>query len=104
MGLTCPLHESCLSSSAIIDQNKIDGNHLIVTCTLHDQGKVIKSHALIDGGTTSYVFIDEDYARRHHLPLHCLKSTRNLIIIDGRPITSGAITHLTRTRYAIRNH
>jgi hypothetical protein len=65
---------------------------------------VIKSHALIDCGTTYYAFIDEDYAHHHHLPLHLLKSPKNLTVIDGRPVTSGAITHITCIRLAIQNH
>jgi hypothetical protein len=104
MGLTCSLHEFCLSSFAIVDQNKMDGDHLIVTCTLHDQANMIKFHALIDCGTTGYAFIDEDYIRHHHLLLQLLKSPRDLTIIDGRPVTLGTITHITHTHSAIWNH
>jgi predicted aspartyl protease len=82
----------------------MDGNHLIVTCTLHDQGNVIKSYALIDCGTTGYAFIDEDFAHHYDLPLHLLKSPRYLTVIDGRPVTSGTITDITRTCHVIRNH
>jgi hypothetical protein len=62
MGLTCPLHEFRFSGFATVVQNEMDGNHLIVMCTLHDERNMIKSHALIDCGTTGYTFIDEDYA------------------------------------------
>jgi hypothetical protein len=72
-------------------------NHLIITCNLHDQRNVIKFHALIDCGTTGYAFIAEDYACHHYLPLHLLKSPGTLTIIDGRPVTSGTITHITCT-------
>jgi hypothetical protein len=101
MGLTCPLHEFSLSGFAIVDQNEMDRNHLIVTCTLHDQGNVIIFHALIDCDTTDYTFIDEDYAHHCHLTLHLLKSARNLTIIDGGPVTLQAITYLTRMYLAI---
>jgi hypothetical protein len=101
MGLTCPLHEFCLSSFAIVDQNEMDGNHLIITYMLHDQGNVMKFHALIDCGATSYAFIDEDYTHRYHLTLHLPKSPRNLTIIDRRPITWRTITHITSTHPAI---
>jgi hypothetical protein len=104
MELTCSLHGFCLSSFTIVDQNEMDRNHLIVTCTLHVQGNVIKSHALIDCGTTSYVFIDEDYAYHHHLPLHFLKSPKNLIVIDGRLVTSEATTHIIGTCHTIWNY
>jgi hypothetical protein len=103
MGLTGPLHEFQLSSFAIVDENEMDGNHLIVTCTLHDQENVIECHALIDCDATGYAFIDEDKAHRHYLPLHLLKSPRNLTVIDERPVTLGALTHITRTCLAIQN-
>jgi predicted aspartyl protease len=101
MGLTCPLHEFHLSGFAIVDQNEMDRNYCIVMYTLHDQGNVIKSHALIDCEATGYTFIDEDYARRHHLPLLHLRSPRNLTVIDGRPVTLGVITHIICTRLVI---
>jgi hypothetical protein len=82
MGLTCPLQGFRLSGFAIVDQNEMDRNHLIVTYTLHDLGNVIKSHTLIHCGTTSYAFIDKKYACHHHLPSHLFKSLSNLTIID----------------------
>jgi hypothetical protein len=104
MELTGPIHEYHLSGFAIVDQNEIEENHLIVTCTLHDQGNVIKFYALIDCSATGYAFIDKDYAHYHHLPFHLLKSSRNITIIDGRPVTSATITHIIRTYLAIRNY
>jgi hypothetical protein len=86
MVLTCPLNQFHLSGS-IVDQNEMDGNHLIVICTLHDQGNVIKSHALIDCGATGYAFIDEDFACHQHRHLHLLGSPGNLTIIDKRLVT-----------------
>jgi hypothetical protein len=104
MGLICPLYEFCLSGFAIVDQNEIDGNYLIITYTFHDQKNVIKSHALIDCCATSYTFIDKDYSYHHHLPLHLLKSPRNLTIIDGRSITSGAIIQIVQTCFTIHTY
>jgi predicted aspartyl protease len=82
----------------------MDGNHLIIMCTLHDQGNVVKLHALIDCGTTSYAFIDEDYVHHHHLSLHLLKSPRNLTVIDGRPVTLEVLGYITPTQLAIHNY
>jgi hypothetical protein len=83
MGLTCSLHEFHLSSFAMVDQHEMDGNHLILRCSLHDPRNVFKFQALIDCGTTNYAFIDKDYTHLHHLPLHLLTSPKNLIMIDG---------------------
>jgi hypothetical protein len=88
----------------MVDQTEIDENHLIVTCTLHDQGNVIKSHTLIYSGTTGYAFIDKDYAHHHYLLLHLLQSPRNLTVIAGRLVTSGLITYIIRTRLTIWNY
>jgi predicted aspartyl protease len=104
MGWRCHLHEFQVSSFAIVDQNTIDGNHLIGICTLHDQGNVIISHSLIDCGTTGYAFRDKECARHHHLPLHLLKSPRNLTIMDGRPVTTEVIMQITHTNIVIGNH
>jgi transposase InsO family protein len=93
-----------LSGISIVNQNEMDGHHLIATCTLHDNNNVIKTHALIDCGATGYAFIDEDFARRNNLPQFKLKTPRSLHVIDGRPAASGDITHITKTRLSIRQH
>ena len=93
-----------LSSSALVDHNEMDGIHMIVTCSLHDNSNVIKSHAIIVCGATGYAFIDEDFARRNNLPLHCLHTPYTLHVIDGRPSSSGSITHITRIRLRFREH
>jgi hypothetical protein len=36
----------------------MDGNHLVVTCTLSLDSKEIPTHALIDCAATGYAFID----------------------------------------------
>jgi hypothetical protein len=98
MGRTYPPHEFHSSGFQRVDENEMDGNHLIVICTLHDQGNVIKFYALIDYGTPGYIYIDEDYAHCHHQPLHLLKSPRDLIIIDRRTVILRSITYITCTQ------
>jgi hypothetical protein len=43
----------------------MDGNHLVVTCTLSLNHKEIPTHALIDCRATGYAFIDQDFANPH---------------------------------------
>ena len=93
-----------LPSSALVDPNEMDGIHMIITCSLHDNSNVIKSHALIDCEATGYAFIDEDFARRNNLPLHRLHTPRTLHVIDGRPSLPGAVTHITKVRLQIQEH
>ena len=48
--------------------------------------------------------MDEDFARRQNFPLHRLKTPRNLEVIDGCPVSSGAMTHIAHAKLQIRNH
>jgi predicted aspartyl protease len=61
----------------------MDGNHLVVMCTLSLDLKDIPTYALIDCGATSYAFIDQDFANHHHLPLYLLKTPHTLEVING---------------------
>ena len=61
------------------------------------------AHASIDCGANGFAFIDEAFAR-HHLPLAALEKPRPLEIIDGRPIASGDITHMTTVLVAVQEH
>ena len=85
-----------------VDESQLDGNHFVVPCSLGDSP--VQTPALIDCGATGYSFVDEDFARRHHLPLTLLRKPRSLEVIDGRPILSGAVTHLAIVTLRIRNH
>lgn len=82
----------------------MDGNHLVVSCTLSNNDQTIQTHALIDTGASRFAFIDETFARQHKLHLTPLKQTRKLEVIDGRPISSGDITHLAHLGLSISHH
>ena len=76
-------------------ENKFDGHHLILKCTLVDTHRRLDTHTLIDCGASGFSFIDRDFVRQHNLPLFSLKEPRCLEEIDVRPIDSGDITHVT---------
>jgi transposase InsO family protein len=82
----------------------MDGNHLVVTCSLSDSDNKIQTHALIDCGATGFAFIDEEFARQHHFPQYALRVPRALEVIDGRPILSGDITHIVKVGMSIGGH
>ena len=92
------------SLSRIIEEGSLDGNHLVVTCTLTDSTNKIRTHVLIDCGATGYAFIDENFTCHHQLPLHKLKTPHDLEVIDGCPISSGTITHMAKAQLTISNH
>jgi predicted aspartyl protease len=87
-----------------IEEGSMDGNHLVVTCTLSLNHKEIRTHALIDCGATGYAFIDQDFANRHQLSPRPLKTPRALEVIDGRKIYSGDITHMVEAQLSIHEH
>ena len=87
-----------------IKEESLDGEHLIVTCNLSTSEDKIPTHSLLDCGATGLSFVDENFASHHHLPLQPLKEPRKLEVIDGRPIASGDITHITKVQLEIDQH
>jgi predicted aspartyl protease len=61
----------------------MDGNHLVVMCTLSLDSKEIPTHALIDCGATGYAFINQDFVNHYYLLLYLLKTPCALEVIDG---------------------
>ena len=93
-----------IMSSQHLHPHEMDGYHMVLTCTIQDNSNTLKSHALVDCGATGFAFIDENFARRNNLPLIKLQTPRTLRVIDGRPVVSGAMTHITKIRLKIREH
>jgi len=75
-----------------------------MACTLVDNHNEIRSHALIDSGATCYAYIHKPVAEPYNFPLLELKEPRAWMVIDGRPVSSGAITHFTKIGLSINNH
>jgi predicted aspartyl protease len=82
----------------------MDGEHLVVNCTINDQGNETRSHVLIDSGATGFAFVDEEFAISSSLPLYSPKEPRELEVIDGRPIESGLVTAFTKVKLTIDKH
>ena len=87
-----------------VEEVSLDGKHLVVGCTIYVNEKPIHDYALIDCGATGFAFMDESFARHHQIPFEKLLIPRELEVIDGRPIESGDITHLARTRMELGGH
>jgi len=91
-------------SSMSVGKGLMEGKHLVVICKISFGNRTVATHALIDCGATGIAFIDKDFARHHQLPLTPLQYPRSLEVIDGRPISSGNITHVANTHLAILEH
>jgi hypothetical protein len=79
----------------------LEGGHLVLECSLN---KAVFTHALIDCGATGLAFIDKEFAHQNRLELFPLREPRTLEVIDGWPISSGAITHIARFSCSIGDH
>jgi len=85
-------------------ENGVEANHLVMACTIVDNHNEIRSHTLIDSGATGYAFIDKAFAKCNNFPLFELKEPRPLTVIEGGPVSSGAITYITKIGLSINNH
>ena len=85
------------------EEFKLDGNHIVVKCSLRKHSPIIE-RALCDTGATGYAFIDENFGRQHNLPRYELRPPRPLNVIDGRLIASGDVTHMVKVFVKIGNH
>lgn len=91
-------------SLSSVEERELDGNHLVVTCKVSNSSNTIMSHALIDCGATGYAFIDKDFVATNKFPLYPLKQPHAIEVIDGRPISSGEVTHMTKVELVINGH
>ena len=85
-------------------EGSMEGKHLVITCTLTVNNQEIPTHALIDCGATGIAFMDQDFACHHQVPLQELKQTRQVQVLDGRPMESGDITHIAKVGMMIQDH
>ena len=88
----------------MLEEELLDGNHIVISMELNDEISCLPTHALVDSGATGYAFADEEFVRDHNLPMFKLKNPRSLEVIDGRPVESGAITHITKISANINGH
>lgn len=90
--------------SVSLIEDKLDGDHFVTSCKLVTNERNIQTHALIDTGCSGFAFIDEKFARHNNFPFHPLTVPRTLKVIDGRPVSSGNITHLCNIPLPIDSH
>lgn len=93
-----------ISDFSVSKENKLDGDHLVAACKLVFGDNLIETYALIDTGCSGFAFIDETFARQQNLPFLPLETHRTLHVIDGRPISSGKVTHACQVQLIINSH
>jgi hypothetical protein len=85
-------------------EESMEGKDLVITCslTIHDQ--VIQTHALIHSGAMGIVFMNEDFACHHEVPLQEIKERREREVVDRQTIELGDSTHLAKVEMGIQSH
>jgi hypothetical protein len=91
-------------SSTKINEFSMESKHLVVKYWLKMDDKTINTHALIDNKATGIAFIDQDVVYYHGLYEITLKETRELDVIDGRPLESETITTMAKLDLGIQGH
>ena len=66
----------------------MEGEDLVITCTLTVNNQEISTNVLIDCGSTGIAFLDRDFAHIHTTPLQELNEKRHVQVIDVRSIES----------------
>jgi hypothetical protein len=82
----------------------MDGNYLVVLCTLSDCDIKIDTHALVDCRCTGLSFMNEAFACQYNFPCYQLKNPKTVEVIDGCPISSGDITEYVEGQDMIGDH
>jgi hypothetical protein len=74
----------------------MEGEHLVITCTLTMNNQKIPTHALIDCGVTGVGLMDPSFARHHQITGQELKEKNQGEVLDGRSIESGDMRHIAK--------
>ena len=98
------LRISSCSLQSDVKEESLDENHIVISTQIQNESSLISTHTLVDCGATGFAFIDEEFARGHNFPLVKLKKPYCLEVIDGRPIKSSLIMHMTKLGMNIAGH
>jgi hypothetical protein len=71
--------------------------------TLFPNGRELKTEALVDRGASAS-FMHPDYVWRAGVTIRQLDELRGVKVIDGRPISSGMVTHIATTILRVGRH
>jgi hypothetical protein len=82
----------------------MDGNHLVIPCTLSNHDIKIDTHGLVDCECTGLSFMNEAFTHQYYFPRYQLKNSKTVEVIDGRPISLGDITAYVEVQCTIGDH
>jgi hypothetical protein len=85
-------------------ENTIDGNHLVIPCTLSDHDIKIDTYTLVDSRCTGLSLMNKAFACQHNFPHYQLKNLKIVEVINGYPISLGDIIEYAEVQYTIGDH
>ena len=91
-------------SACSLTEESLEGNHLVLSCTLSNGNNIINTYSIVDCGASGKAFIDLSFTQFHKIPLHPLTQPRTVTVVDGRVTSSGVITHFVCVPLVIDNH
>jgi hypothetical protein len=91
-------------SKAEVLEGSMEGQHLVITCSLTVNNEDIPTYTLIDCEATGILFMDQDFAHHHQIPLQESKEKKQVEVFDGRPIESGDVTHIGKVGMKTQEH
>jgi RNase H-like domain found in reverse transcriptase/Reverse transcriptase (RNA-dependent DNA polymerase)/Integrase zinc binding domain/Ty3 transposon capsid-like protein/Chromo (CHRromatin Organisation MOdifier) domain len=77
-----------------VEDNFSPEEHLVIPITLTINGNLLSTKALLDSGATS-LFVDTSFCQNNSIPLVMKPFPCDVEVIDGRPLSSGRVTHET---------
>jgi hypothetical protein len=82
----------------------MDGNYLVILCSLSNHDIEIDTHTLIDCRYTALSFRNKAFAHQYNFPCYQLKNTNTVVVIDSHAISLGNITEYVEVQYTIGDH
>lgn len=77
---------------------------MIISLSLENNGRIVRTYAMVDSGATVFAFMDEEFARSHGLSRTPLEYQYELEGFDGRTAQSRAVTDLVVGDMIIDQH
>ena len=79
-------------------------NPLVLSGRLAVGATAVDVEAMVSCGVPDIALVDQNFAKDHGLELHRFKEPRGMNVADGRPLESGAITHIAFHQLDINGH
>ena len=98
------LSQKVTISACSLMEESLEGDHLVLSCTLSNGNDIINAYSMIDCGASGKAFIDLSFVQFYKIPLHHLSQPQIVTVVNGRVTSSGVIIHFVHVPLVIDNH